>query len=214
MRISHKHKFVMISVPKTGSTTLRKFLDPLSDLMSNGSNKSPYYDHTTANLLQTHFISKEWNWNNYFKFGFVRNPWDWMVSHWFYRAKFIDEHENHQHNMNTWSLNFLHACQFQFANTNGFGEWCLKYGLDEFKNQSEWLYNEDDVCLVDYIGKMEDFQNSFNVVCEKIGLGKKNLSVKNKTKHANYTSYYTLDVKNAVASKFSRDIDLFGYTFE
>jgi hypothetical protein len=61
---------------------------------------------------------------------------------------------------------------------------------------------------------MEDFQNSFNFVCEKIGLDKKNLSVKNKTKHANYTSYYTLDVKNAVASKFSRDIDLFGYTFE
>ena len=80
--------------------------------------------------------------------------------------------------------------------------------------QSEWLYSDDGNCLVDYVGKMENFQDSFDLICENIGLDKKHLSIRNKTKHANYTSYYTLDVKNAVANKFSRDIDLFGYTFE
>lgn len=212
MRISHQKKFVMISVPKTGSTTLRKFLDPLSDVMSNGSNKTPYYDHTTASSLKSHFESMDWDWDSYFKFGFVRNPWDWMVSHWFYRAKFIGDNEHKKHELHPLSLDFLHTCLHQFGNSMGFSEWCVKFGLGEFKNQSEWLY-EDGVCLVDHVGKVEEFQNSVDIICDELKLDRQILSKKNKTNHEDYTSYYTPETRKAVAKKFSKDIEYFGYEF-
>lgn len=214
MRISHRYKFILISVPKTGSTTCRKFLDPISDIKSNGSNKSPFYDHTTAVTLREHFKTNSWDWDSYFKFGFVRNPWDWMVSHWFYRSKFVKNFQNNKYKAENWCLNFYKTCKNQIEGTVNFSDWCQNYGIAEFDNQSEWLFDNSNNRLVDYIGRVEDFQTSLDYICETIKLDKIKVKIKNSTNHAKYNTYYTPHTRESVAKKFHRDIELFGYTFE
>ncbi|WP_367268204.1 sulfotransferase family 2 domain-containing protein [uncultured Thiohalocapsa sp.] len=78
MRISHQHRFVFLSNPQSGSTSIRIALDPYSDIKS--STEFPYHHHTNARRLKEHFLKQGWDWNSYFKFTTVRNPWDRMVA--------------------------------------------------------------------------------------------------------------------------------------
>ena len=65
MRISHKHKFVFIAVPKTASYTIRSCLNEYSDVKSRGSRRTEfleegrYYWHITSSELKKHFNEKK-----------------------------------------------------------------------------------------------------------------------------------------------------------
>ena len=64
--ISDKLKCIFVEVPKTGSTSIRNII---------GHPEKPH-----LNICQiAHEIQKE-KFYAYFKFGFVRNPWDRAVS--------------------------------------------------------------------------------------------------------------------------------------
>ena len=85
MLISHKYKFVFISIPKTGSTSIRNSLSQYGDVFSSTDPNSPVYLHIKSKQLKKYFIENKWNWDDYFKFAFVRNPWDSMVSQYYYK---------------------------------------------------------------------------------------------------------------------------------
>ena len=111
MRISHKKKFVYISIPKTGSTSVRNAINDYSDvkiersyhlknLSIERSNVTGYYPSSYWKV-STHmkamdlgyiwseiFPNKKDLWDEYFKFTVVRNPWARRVSQWqFIRQK-------------------------------------------------------------------------------------------------------------------------------
>jgi len=74
MRISHKYKFVYISIPKTGSSTVRYLLDKYSDISSDDPDWPSNYIHPNAKQMKAYFGIKGWNWDEYFKFTVVRHP--------------------------------------------------------------------------------------------------------------------------------------------
>lgn len=78
MRISHRNRFVFISIPKNASTSIRVTLSPHSDIES--TDHYPYYHHVEAGVLRKHFARQGWDWNDYFKFAVVRDPWERTVS--------------------------------------------------------------------------------------------------------------------------------------
>jgi hypothetical protein len=65
--------------------------------------------------------------------------------------------------------------------------------------------------VVDFIGRFENLQNDFDVVCDKLGIKHTELPHVNKGKFANYDLYYTPEVKNIVSEYFIKDFELFGY---
>jgi hypothetical protein len=192
MRISHKHKFVFISVPKTGSTSARMSLDEYSDIISVGCS-SPYQHHTSATKLKKHFKEVGWNWDEYFKFAFFRNPWDRMVSIYKYLE---NAHRSHQ----DFAVDYLKG-------TKSFKDYIVNgnhYGL-----QVDFLRDISNF----YIGKFENLQEDFNFVCDKIGIPRQQLPHKNKSKHKHYTEYYDDETRQIVAKKYAKDIEHFGYKF-
>lgn len=84
MRISHTHRFVFYSNPKTGSTTVRTLLDPYSDIAgvpkSQTSPDFPFHSHMRPVEVKKIFVERGWDYDDYYRFTFVRNPWSRLVS--------------------------------------------------------------------------------------------------------------------------------------
>jgi hypothetical protein len=83
LRISHRHRFVFFSNPRTGSTSLRDFLDPLSDFhgaILPSPPAQPFHDHMRPIDARREFERLGLDYGAYYKFVFVRNPWARLAS--------------------------------------------------------------------------------------------------------------------------------------
>lgn len=139
------------------------------------------------------------NHNDYFSWGFVRNPWDRLVST--YVNKIINQHGG---GLGLWGKDIKHFKDFILK--------IKKTNVTDCDRHIRCLYTflpED----INFIGKIENLQEDFNTICDKIGLPHTTLPHANKTKHQHYTKYYENETREIVAEKYSRDIEYFGYKF-
>jgi hypothetical protein len=204
MRTSHKHKFVFIAPPKTASSSVRKSLNPFSDIRSCGDVSSSLYYHVKPEKLKKYFEDKNWNWDEYYKFAFVRNPWSRLVSQWQYRLRIASKPSAEWETFGKNSIKFINKHKT-------FDEY-----IRNIKNPNlcyNWIYNRTGNQLVDFVGKFENLQEDFNIICDKLGIPQQELPHKNKSKHKHYTEYYDDETLEIVAKKFSKDIEYFGYEF-
>jgi len=205
--VSEKKKFIYMKSCRTGGTSiLRGVLEKRVKGIIHKKN------HPTAFEKWFVTISDE-QLKKYFKFCFVRNPWDRLVSVAFYcikEAKYMD------------CLNHI------FPGTNdadSFGKFVHNY--NEIINVPTFLsamikhhslpcsvYTHcEGVKFVDFIGRFENLQNDFDVVCDKIGLKKQELPWKAKTAHKPYWEYYNNETRDIVTQMYKKDIEYFGYKF-
>jgi hypothetical protein len=144
-------------------------------------------------------ISK--NQKNYFSWSFVRNPWDRLVST--YTNKIIDKHQG---GLDSWR-----------NSTGSFEEFILRIKkLDVTGNNCDRHIRSLLTFLppdINFIGKMENLQQDFNIVCDKIGRPQQELPHVNKSEHKHYTEYYDDETREIVARKYAKDIEYFGYKF-
>ena len=187
--INHKHKFIFVHIPKTGGTSIENFFG--------GCNKK----HRSLSKMYNHLL---FDIKDYFKFTFVRNPYDRIVSLFFYMVK--DENRNDVNfssfvkNEVCWRINESRSSITRSGKRRHFSQ-----QVDWFEN-----YNKNDF----YIGKFENFQKDFNVVCDKIGIPPQQLPHKNKSNHKHYSEYYTDETRALIAKKYADDIEYFKYKFE
>lgn len=87
MIVSHTHKFIFFSSSKVGTTSMENALGPYQEGAEYqfGSETDLFIPkHIPPAMVRGAFPEKLWN--EYFKVVFVRNPWDWFVSQWFYNT--------------------------------------------------------------------------------------------------------------------------------
>ncbi|HVV78385.1 MAG TPA: sulfotransferase family 2 domain-containing protein [Pseudolabrys sp.] len=173
-----------------------------------------------SNCPEKHFLARELKerygdsaWDSYFKFSFVRNPWDRLVSWW----SMIDRHRaafeagRRFNNFQTFVLTqartfeeFLDRCDQEIADPDG-RKWI-------YRNQLDYLTDTSGRLMVDFVGRFEKISEDFNSVAQKLGLSTE-LPHVNKSSHDHYVRYYTPALADEVGRRFERDIATFGYAF-
>lgn len=156
---------------------------------------NPYHRHISASELKLNLTPQVFN--DYFKFAFVRNPWDWQVSLYKYAMK----KRNHHQRKKVLSL----------GNFESYLKWATR-DINNITLQRDFIY-EKDTNMMDFVGKFENLQNDYDIICEQIGLKKSKLKHLNKTNRKDYREYYTPETKDLVFKYYKKDIELFEYDF-
>ena len=186
--VSHKHKYVFIHVPKTGGISIHHLLKTEPAEMNH-------------NGLSVHKFDED-----YFKFMFVRNPWDRFVSCYNY---FLKNGRNTLEDQKTGKLVQKYKTFQEFSINLPQIINQVKSINPHFNQQIHWLEEG-----IDFIGRFENIQQDFDTICDKIGIPQQKLPHKNKSKHKHYTEYYDDETKSIVAETYAKDIEHFGYKFE
>jgi len=195
--ISHKHKFIFITPPKTGSTSITYALLKFADIekvfsQSNFKYTFDYVDEFSERSKHTSIrkMMEQMKIDEYKLIGSIRNPYDRVVSMW--KTSHRGKGRGDQRDFSSW------IC-FSGFNTK----------LDPLID----LFSYGGKVIVDNFIRFENFQEDFNIVCDKIGIPKQELPHKNKSKHKHYTEYYDDETRQIVAEKYAKDIEHFGYEF-
>ena len=209
MIVSHHHRFIFAAVPKTGTHSARQALREQlgdEDVEQVGlfvDKRFPWEDlaairHGHLALRQVRPYLGEEAFSSYFKFAFVRNPFDRFVS---YCAFMLRGGDVFQRQPREAMRHFL------------FEEPPEHHIL--FQPQASLLVGEDGrTLLTDRVGRVEDMQGSYDAICAGIGIPSRALDRVNGSSRGDYRSYYDQALIDGVAARYARDLELFGYTLE
>ena len=227
MLVSHSHKLIFVHIQKTGGQTISRLLKKNVPDISRFRRKHEFAVHAMEELE---------GWNEYFKFAFVRNPWDRLVS-WYSMVSTADAAETHQILLNRkekrrlerarrmkqtgdrlllWRYVVDNSSTFEEFVKNCTGEIEVKPGVfySFAYNQLDYVSDGDGNLLVDFVGRFENFQNDLLEVSNRLGIELKSVPHDNRSAHIHYSSYYTPETRMIVGERFKRDIEYFGYEFE
>ena len=201
MLVSDSHKLVFVHIQKTGGDTVSALLrERIADL------RSILARHAFASRGMEYLD----DWDEYFKFAFVRNPWDRLVS-WYTMITTFDKTGNelwwYVHDNSSTFEEFIHNCT---------GEVEVKEGVSySFAyNQLDYVTDEHGNLLVDFIGRLENLDEDLRKVFRRIGLELETVPHLNRSDHRHYSTFYTPETEMIVRERFQRDIEYFGYEFE
>ena len=131
------------------------------------------------------------SWDEYFKFGFVRNPWDRELSNYFFNSGKLKPPED---------ISFK-----EWLNIN-----LRKGGLIDDHNTPQCDYLTD----VDYIARFENYDEEVKYLFAKIGVDwAQNYKHYNKTDHKPYWEYYDDADIMKVHQWYEKDIEMYNYEF-
>ena len=134
---------------------------------------------------------------SYFKFGFVRNPWDRVVS--------LYERTEALQLRNEMSFEqFVDWIQYSSAT-------CVHSSPHRY--QLDWFVDANGNLLADFIGKFERLDEDWAFVAQKLGVEEKLPHRRENPRARHYTEYYTPRTRDIIAAKFKVDIERFDYEF-
>lgn len=137
-------------------------------------------------------------WRDYFKFCFVRNPFERAVSDFRWRTTKRNGPEL------TFQRFLEHLAQRDFSHP------AIPRHFDNWP-----IYTIDNTIAVDFVGRFEHLHSDLEQVFDRLGLGSPELPETKSTpqRSRNYRDAYQAREKALVQDLFGREIDAFGYAF-
>jgi len=187
LRERHLRPWVFVHINKTGGSSIEKAL-------------GAGLDHSTA--LEKYRQLGAAAWRRKFTFTVVRNPWDKVVSHYHYRKK-----------TNQTGLG---------ENPIDFSEWVHRCYVDQdpvyydqprmFMPQRQWLVDEQDQLLVEFVGRFESLPQDFERICQRLGV-RASLGHAKPSARGGYRNYYDAATRDIIGRVFAADLETFDYRF-
>jgi hypothetical protein len=217
MLVSHKHKFIFIKSIKTAGTSTEIFLEPycISNITESHGREmtqteegiigtrmnqmlaemSEFYNHMPPYKIKNSIGEEKFN--SYTKIINVRNPFDMMVSHYYFKPTF-DLYSNSE---------------------MSFEDYLLKTNVveDLSKKYRDLMYIEDEF-IVDEIVRFENLEEDIFKLLDKLELPspKRELGEYKKNKRRpdkDWKKMYSNETKELVEKHFKFYMDLFNYSF-
>ena len=206
MIISFKHKFVFAAVPKTGTHAVRRALrehlgpEDIEQVRLFVEKTFPIpelaqlqHGHLGLEQLRPHLPPEQFD--SFFKFAFVRNPFERFISYCAFMTRFKGQFAANPHRVMTF---YVQNPQWQHI---------------LFQPQYTVVADGSGRLLTDYLGRVETMQQSYDEIAARIGIRSTQLEKVNASTHRDYRDYYTPALVDAVGKLYARDLELFGYEF-
>lgn len=205
---NHKPRFLFIHIPKCGGTSVEAALAKLLlgkefrewSIAESEEYLLPRPGVSYQHSKLTDFSNAGIDVSTYFKFAFVRNPWDLVISEIFYFKKY----EKRTFNQATIRESILHLLQRKKP----------LWGHD-FKPQTDYLTDDSGQPAMDFVGRFERLEEDFRDVCEKMGLPVLKLPhlLATRDGRSHYSEYYDDETRGLVYERYRKDIETYGFEF-
>ena len=217
MLVSESHRFIFVHVQKTAGTSITEVLRPLCLTASGGRiarlgsdlglvrDWRRYHFRKHAPLRRAERVLPAEAFASFYKFAFVRNPWDLQVS------SFHHLRRERRHLLGD-------AAEFgEFLRRKLDPKRAYQYHIDtSMQLQVDYLVDLRGEVLVDFLGRYERLEADFREACSRIGIKGRKLPHRRQAvdRKADYRRYYTDETAELVARHFARDIELLDYRFD
>ena len=223
MILSHEKNFIFFHIPKTGGSSLtwnlRHVVDtqhqaPSADL-EDGWQDAVHFDGKQHSSFRDNAALCERH-SDYFKFTFVRNPWDVVLS-WYLALSRKQPEPVSPENFRKFVVNHLQHFSRIFANNPiTFLKYRL-FGMNRLirKTQTSYITDRRGNVAVDYLARYENYDLEFEFLLKKLQITnyeQKKVNVANVDK-ISYADFYDARSKDLVARTYRKDIESFGYDF-
>ena len=205
--ISDKHRCIFVHIPKCAGDSVESILWPGTrterDLWMGFVDEyhNKYQTGGLQHLLATQIreeVGRD-RFDAYFKFTFVRNPFDRTVSQYTYMSRRPD----------------LRAF-IGMREDASFSEYLDLIGQREHVQwvpQSAFILDDDGTQVVDFVGRFERFDDDLTTVIDRLGVRVAMIPHRNRGDRAPYSSYYSRTDRELVESRYREDLERFGYEF-
>lgn len=208
MIVSHRHSFVFVAIPKTGTHSIREALRPhlhaddweqcrlfVKKAFPLPQVAAVKHGHISCRQIRQHLHPAMWE--TYLKFCVVRNPFARFVSycHFFHRE-----------------------CQKMSRDPLG----TMKQAITcpeaprrlLVRPQCDFISDTDGKLLIDRICNIETLRHDFAAVLNELGLPPVAPEHRNTSAHGRYQDYYDDELRELVGQFYQRDLTMLGYTFD
>ena len=219
IRVSHKYKFVAFLMPKAASTMLRLLMKELHKEFENSSPRQYQQFKYTDYVLNASFRH-----DDYFQWTVIRNPWERLFSCYLFLIHDPVQNKEKPYSLSSPVYLRYYLCRNQI--------WRLKpVTFEDFIKYIGKLPNSFsdghflpqhyffDIKKMDFIVRFEnleaDLLELFSIIVPDFEIKKfekiyqSSISLEKK----DYRDYYTDEMREIIARKYARDIELFNYKF-
>jgi chondroitin 4-sulfotransferase 11 len=192
MTISHSYKCIFIHVPKCGGTSINNIIDPSQTKPSCNCRRGQIvnkHDHTSAESIKN---TNGQVFDSYYKFAFVRNPYDKLVSEYYWAGK--DKILTFE--------KFIYTLESS-----------VRRGELHYKQQYKFLCDANNKLLIpeSNIFKYENYEQNIKTLQDTLKIDKE-IKKFNSNKHESYDKYFTPRLYEIVNQLYAKDFEMFGYT--
>jgi len=189
------YRCIFIHIPKTAGVSVSHAL------FGGGGN-------THAPLAAVQEVFRDGEFDTYFKFTFVRNPWDRLVSAYEYLRVGVSPEEY------DWAMSQKVS---GFASFRTFVRWLGDTRASEgmhFLPQHQHVRTANSENGMDFVGRYETLERDVAHVARRLGVKARLPHLNRSPGRRPYQEYFDAETRDIVGEVYRPDVELFGYDFD